>query len=152
MAFSPSSSFSGSRIGTTVKSSSSQMSMFFGPKKDDGTPGDYVCKVRTYIRISCYTLNECYVLWCFCFRKNSVCSSRLTTSHVLTNAFLHFFKFFIFFLLMSFVFLYRIVDMSLPRDHRLGLPWMISTSVHPVEHQSFDSIRSPREVQVEKWT
>ena len=63
-----------------------------------------------------------------------------------------FFKFFIFFLLMSFVFLYRIVDMSLPRDHRLGLPWMISTSVHPVEHQSFDSIRSPREVQVEKWT
>jgi hypothetical protein len=30
-----------------TSASSTSLNMFFGPKKDDGSPGDYVCKVRT---------------------------------------------------------------------------------------------------------
>lgn len=48
LAFTPSSSFSGSRMVVSVPSSSS-LSMFFGPKKDDGSPGDYVCKDCGYV-------------------------------------------------------------------------------------------------------
>lgn len=40
-----SSSFIGNRVAAAPKSVS-QLSMFFGQPKDDGSPGDYLCKVR----------------------------------------------------------------------------------------------------------
>eukprot|EP00545_Synedropsis_sp_CCMP1620_P004518 CAMPEP_0119013752 /NCGR_PEP_ID=MMETSP1176-20130426/8899_1 /TAXON_ID=265551 /ORGANISM="Synedropsis recta cf, Strain CCMP1620" /LENGTH=93 /DNA_ID=CAMNT_0006966869 /DNA_START=150 /DNA_END=431 /DNA_ORIENTATION=+ len=43
------SSFTGTKLQTNVKTSTSQMSMFFGAKKDDGSPGDYVCKDCGYV-------------------------------------------------------------------------------------------------------
>ncbi len=45
-AFSSNSAFVGRSFGQIRKSSSSSSSslqMFFGPKKDDGKPGDYLC-------------------------------------------------------------------------------------------------------------
>mmetsp|Transcript_22212 Transcript_22212/g.31843 ORF Transcript_22212/g.31843 Transcript_22212/m.31843 type:complete len:112 (+) Transcript_22212:142-477(+) len=48
MAFSPSSSFVGTRVASVVPSTS-QLNMFFGAAKDDGSPGDYVCKDCGYV-------------------------------------------------------------------------------------------------------
>jgi hypothetical protein len=45
-----STAFTGTQLQTSsvkASSSSSQLNMFFG-KKDDGSPGDYVCKVSLY--------------------------------------------------------------------------------------------------------
>lgn len=48
-AFAPTkSAFTGSRVAAAVtRSNNSQLNMIFGPPKDDGKPGDYVCLVRS---------------------------------------------------------------------------------------------------------
>jgi rubredoxin len=43
------SSFAGRQLSVTTASSSSQLKMIFGGPKDDGSPGDYVCKDCGYV-------------------------------------------------------------------------------------------------------
>ncbi len=45
-------SFLNVRSMTDIRSKKSQLSMIFGPPKDDGKPGDYVCKVCVSIEKS----------------------------------------------------------------------------------------------------
>eukprot|EP00560_Eucampia_antarctica_P008775 CAMPEP_0197827388 /NCGR_PEP_ID=MMETSP1437-20131217/4182_1 /TAXON_ID=49252 ORGANISM="Eucampia antarctica, Strain CCMP1452" /NCGR_SAMPLE_ID=MMETSP1437 /ASSEMBLY_ACC=CAM_ASM_001096 /LENGTH=122 /DNA_ID=CAMNT_0043428217 /DNA_START=89 /DNA_END=454 /DNA_ORIENTATION=- len=54
-AFSSSSTFAGRQVvravarNNNVNNRNSQLQMFFGAAKDDGTPGDYVCKDCGYV-------------------------------------------------------------------------------------------------------
>jgi len=36
-------------VSQKVRQDSTNLQMFFGPKKDDGSPGDYVCKDCGYV-------------------------------------------------------------------------------------------------------
>mmetsp|Transcript_1753 Transcript_1753/g.2516 ORF Transcript_1753/g.2516 Transcript_1753/m.2516 type:complete len:117 (+) Transcript_1753:105-455(+) len=48
-AFSSFSTFGGRRVAPSVPTSSISLQMFFGQPKDDGSPGDYVCKDCGYV-------------------------------------------------------------------------------------------------------
>ena len=67
------SQFHGARLATTVLpktttgSSTTQLSMFFGQPKDDGSPGDYVCKVCRCVRTQEWE-------WAWAWMYSSICS------------------------------------------------------------------------------
>lgn len=47
LGFAPLSTSAGGRSVRTIEESNTKL-FFFGQKKDDGSPGDYVCKVSSY--------------------------------------------------------------------------------------------------------
>jgi hypothetical protein len=105
----------------TSSSTSSTTSLYFfdafSAPKDDGTPGDYVCKVKY---LSSHFNHSC--------RYNHKHASIFSGSHAAFGK-------------------YRTVDMSTPRDRKHGRPNPMTTMhAHPAVLLNADSKRSQREV------
>jgi len=151
MAFtSPSSSFVGNGMKYSQnparqnRGSGSSLQMFFGQPKDDGSPGDYVCKVivfwlsnakhfrKDFVQHSIRRELQCLSSWFFQYDVNSLTSRYLSLN-------------------------YRIVAMSSQKDPRHGLNFQIITDAHHVVHQREGLTRYPRDLQgkterfISKW-
>lgn len=105
--------------------SSTTQLFFFGGPKDDGSPGDYVCKVSV-------EFNKCLT-----FTSNQIRAilRRMLTKSDHVNSFL----------MHKSASTRRTVDMFLPKDPRRGQPYRPTGRVHPARHPNIALPRFPKD-------
>jgi hypothetical protein len=121
--------------------SSMQMIFGFGEQKDDGKPGDYLCKVSIFgcsFHIPCYrSYDKHLVQYVFTMLLHSRSPFTTLTTRCYSS-----------FTICSSL---RTAATSLQRGLTLGQSYLTITNALRVEHQSSDSRRCRRGVLTEKW-